>query len=124
MPALSFKKRFIEFVEAWLKTHTLRNKRKRPIKPGDNLILCTGMRTKFYKEIMRVICTFVHPASVTEDNVFINHKIVKDKDAFAKSDGFRDFDDMKSFFKDTHELPWCGELISWGKTDPQEIFCK
>jgi hypothetical protein len=34
-------------------------------------------------------------------------------DEFAQRDGFVDFADMLAWFKATHELPFCGYLITW-----------
>jgi hypothetical protein len=124
MPAYSFMKQFTEPVEKLLKTHTMRNKRKRPTVIGDKLSLYYAQRTKYRRLLLKTTCTFVHDATVTDHDVFINHKIVKNKNEFAVSDGFKDFSAMVQFWKDTHELPWSGELISWGNKDPQEIFCK
>jgi hypothetical protein len=123
MPAYSFKQQFEQAVKTSLKEHTLRNKRKRKTVPGDKLALYVSMRTKFCRLIKRVICTFVYDVRLTTKSITIGGKKVKDLNAFAISDGFKDFKEMIKFWKDTHSLPWNGELISWSNKDPQNIFC-
>lgn len=42
-------------------------------------------------------------------------KRVEDLDAFARADGFKDFEEMRNWFVSTHGLPFIGILIQWHK---------
>jgi hypothetical protein len=53
MPALSFMQMFRPKIESGFKRHTIRAERAIPIKPGDLLVLYTGMRTRSCRFIFR-----------------------------------------------------------------------
>jgi hypothetical protein len=61
---------------------------------------------------------------MTSRGITLGKLKVKKLDEFAQSDGFQDWKSMLKFWKETHSLPWNGELISWGSIDPINIFCK
>lgn len=111
MPSLNFQKQFAPLVESGDKPHTIRAKRKHPIKQGDTLYLYTGLRTKKARRLKVAKCTAVLPISITRDGVEIYPPV--DKEELAKKDGFKSFDEMASWFDKTHGLPFNGDLICW-----------
>ena len=118
MVAYNFQARFAEAVASGRKTQTIRATREgrsRHAKPGDPLQLYTGLRTKAARKLrtpdpicIRSTYCNIHETGVTTGT---NPKI--DLDAFAQNDGFADFADMKAWFRETHGLPFIGQLIVW-----------
>ena len=120
MPAYSFQAQFAPLVESGEKRQTIRAiGKRRHAHPGERLQLYTGMRTKACRKLVTPdpVCTFA-------GSVYICHGIgspavtVEDKgevspDAFARADGFADFDAMLEWFEKTHGLPFVGVLIRW-----------
>lgn len=140
MVAYSFQKRFIGHVLAglepgpWLpgmKRHTLRNPRvgRTPhARPNEPLLLCTGMRTKHYRQLGRAICrlqmpvlllwdgerlgiaraTGAAPRSRVGDLAPVVQELLsapplcgffhETMDEFARTDGFADAEEMAKFF--------------------------
>jgi len=115
MPLLNFQKQFADDVECGKKNQTIRKTRKRPIKAGDNLYLYTGLRTKKARELKETICKTVEDIIITEDKDIIisGEPLNGGFDHFAQLDGFKDYNDMLSWFNNTHGLPFTGQLIRW-----------
>lgn len=116
MPQLNFKKRFAEAVKVGEKFQTVRPVRpKDPIKPGDNLILSTGMRTAFYKLLRETVCTHTAEVVIREHSMEIDRAplSVEDAEDIAHADGFRDFAQFAAFFREMYGLPFAGVLIQW-----------
>lgn len=116
MPAYSFKERFVPLIKAGTKRQTIRAKRKRPAKPGDQVYLYYGMRTKWCTKIGEGVCRAVDNITIKRNGlVFVNNKLLKnwDKEILAKADGFKDFAEMLSWWKQTHALPFNGDIIYW-----------
>jgi uncharacterized protein YqfB (UPF0267 family) len=107
MVAYSFQKRFAEPILAGTKSQTIRADRKRHARPGEELQLYTGMRTKHCRLIARVQCIGIRP--ITLD-------LAEDMpDAFAHRDGFADWEDMRAFWRQFHPgvETFTGVLILW-----------
>lgn len=96
MPALNFKKQFIEPIESGDKIHTIRAKRQdgRDPRPGQTLFLYFGQRTKHCQKLAEKPCKRVrdiklqltaNTMTVTIDGERLNpaHKFL-----FARADGF------------------------------------
>lgn len=122
MPALSFNKKFVPHILNGTKKQTIRKFRKKPINVGNRLFLYTGMRTKQCKKIGEASCVAVYVASITRKGIqlsTIHHPKKKWKvdekslDAFARSDGFSDWEEMHRWWGLTHDLPFKGNLIMW-----------
>ena len=129
MPALNFKRQFVAHIRSRRKRHTIRAKRKRPIKPGETLYLYTGMRTKQCEKIIEpVTCAKVDDIRIelrpAQGNGALTrglqfpHVIVEgidlsedEKDRLAYADGFDSFADMMKFWDG--RLPFNGDLIHW-----------
>jgi hypothetical protein len=135
--AYSFQPRFVAPILDGRKTHTLRAGRRRHAAIGETMQLYTGMRTTSCRKIGEAICdriyavqlmfdhrtpiVFYHPLPIARGAYLRDHeRPVVDKpdpDAFARSDGFTDFADMREFWFQTHDLrhgaEWHGFLIGW-----------
>ena len=123
MPALNFKREFAPLVEAGTKTQTVRQKRKRPIKRGDRLYLYTGMRTKRCRKLREAECWGVFPISIyPSGETFVNHRQLLGAELceFFKRDGFETHVADINWFRDTHGLPFHGDLIVWTTAQPDQ----
>jgi hypothetical protein len=128
MPAFSFKKQFVEPIQAGTKHHTIRGERvdgRVPAKVGDQLSLFCGMRTKGCFRILpgTVPCTKVELITIedagrsSEDHftkrVCIDGNPLDRSECqrLAQSDGFPDFGRMMMFWEG--RLPFKGYIIHW-----------
>lgn len=135
MVAYSFKARFAAPILAGTKRQTIRADRKRHARPGEELQLYTGMRTKHCKLVGRAIVSKVIPVTlqfvdrivgragvegVTWHNpgnpVFCSPLWPKEMNQFARDDGFENWRDMKTFWAEAHPGVdvFEGVLIQWG----------
>jgi hypothetical protein len=123
MVAYSFQRRFVASIRVGLglsqHVHTLeplpRPKRqtiravgkKRHARPGENVQLYHGLRTKAAFQIGTGICTRVRPiiiriGELAQHKIVVEGDPVGDLDGFAQSDGFKGWEDMREFWADTH----------------------
>lgn len=130
MVAYSFKRRFIAPILAGTKRQTIRAERKRHARPGEELQLFTGMRTKQCRLLGRATCLTVQPI-----RMFIKARCVESEgdtiscrlgtDTFACADGFKTRDELAAFWADNHPGidPFSGVLITWGtlRREPGEV---
>lgn len=116
MVAYNFADRFAGAVESGEKTRTIRKARagkSRHARPGEIVQLYTGMRTADCRKLGEGLCTLSTYCAIREDGITLgNHPPVRELD-FAQADGFRDFEDMKAWFRDHYGLPFIGQLICW-----------
>lgn len=117
MTVLMFKKRFVAPIQAGIKRQTIRPKRKRPIKTGEALSL-RYWEDKAYRspqiEFGTGVALGTIDITVLESGIVLGDgstAVVTDIDAFARSDGFANWADMKEFF--TYGMPFSGDLIQW-----------
>jgi len=114
MVAYNFQTQFAPDVEAGRKRQTIRSDgKRRHAQPGEMVQLYTGMRTKACRQLGTGVCTASDGCEIREDAVLVGDIAPRDLDGFARADGFRDFDHMKQWFRDTHGLPFTGRLIAW-----------
>jgi hypothetical protein len=117
MPALNFQKQFAPLVKSGKKNQTIRALRKdgKLFKEGDVLYLFTGMRTSNCKRLKTVVCKEVFSIRITRTgSMYFKPGISEgDYDTMATSDGFKDNQEMIEWFKNTHGLPFKGQLIKW-----------
>ena len=123
MPALSFLPRFAPLVERGDKCQTIRPVRKRPIVPGDRLVLYAGMRTKACCRIGEAVCHTARPVFIQKALWPPDGRIVEvggvllfdwEVTPFARKDGFENADEFFAFFERHYGLPFHGVLIEWG----------
>ena len=121
MPAFNFKPEFAEAVERGEKRQTIRAERRDfrlPCKPGDRLMLYTGMRTPACRKLAEAICTSTSTVQLDADHLIINGMIAGDgkREKVARADGFETFQAMRDWFEQTHGLPFDGWLIKWSRS--------
>lgn len=110
-----FKPQFAPLVEAGTKCQTVRPTPKRMPKAGDRISLrmWTG---KPYRSKQRVLrestISEVSMVDITETGIAVNGH-ADPCDDFARADGFRDFFELRDWFKATHGLPFEGVVIKW-----------
>lgn len=118
MPALNFQKQFADKVRTGEKLQTIRKPRANPIREGDTLYLYTGMRTKNCEKLGEGVCYGVKDVEILENGVMIINGMFLNKslrNEIANRDGFDTYTDMWLWFKNTHGLPFKGQLILWDK---------
>lgn len=123
MVAYSFRKQFAEPILAGTKGGTIRADRKRHARPGEELQLYTGMRTKQCRLITRQTCLDAHPVAFNfpVDAVLLTihrHPLKRFDllDVFARFDGFPDWAALKAFWSEEHGAdlkPFAGVHIRW-----------
>ena len=123
MVAYSFKARFVGAILEGSKVGTIRAEgRRRHAIPGEELQLYTGMRTRSCRLIARATCSSVdhirldfgsrgEPVRLNGDAWFRREG---ELDAFARGDGFRDWEDLRAFWAEAHGQPtFSGVWIRW-----------
>lgn len=127
MVAYSFQKQFAVPILERTKGGTIRADRKRHARPGEELQLYTGMRTRHCRLIGRETCLAVTPIRLylKGDRVVIGEALLapprivvvltRALDAFARFDGFPDWDALRRFWNETHDAPvvFGGQHIRW-----------
>ena len=114
MIAYNFQAQFAPDVESGKKRQTIRaDGRRRHAKEGDALQLYTGMRQPGCRKLRDAVCTKSTYCVIREDGITLGNHPRMNVDDFARADGFRDFEHLKQWFRDTHGLPFYGTLIMW-----------
>lgn len=118
MPAYNFKYRFARKVESGKKLHTIRARRKDGNRPqvGAPFYGYEGMRTKKCRRLVASRITGVQAVRIEpEGGIYIDGRRlpVMEADRFAVADGFTSVTELFEFFRDTHGLPFEGDLIHW-----------
>jgi hypothetical protein len=115
MPSFNFKKQFAGLVEEGVKTQTIRQMRKRPIRVGDDLYLFTGLRTSKCRKLMTTIATEVIAISIDQDEVVLGCDPLRRDQVYelARADGFESVSEFKDFFRSHYGFPFFGQLIKW-----------
>jgi len=116
MALLNFQKQFAPDVESGKKKQTIRSPRKHPIKEGETLYLYTGLRTKQARKLGEVECNTVYDIKIAAWGFQMDPytlTVLEDLDNIARADGFKDWEEMVTWFEKTHGLPFIGTLITW-----------
>lgn len=113
MPALNFSPQFADLVKTGRKLQTVRKPRKRPIRIGETVSLYTGQRTKECRRLGKGIVYWIGWIKISEDVLLLDGFRQEDPDRFARHDGFKDFSEMKDWFRERYGLPFTGEVIHW-----------
>ena len=114
MVAYNFQAQFAPAVESGQKRQTIRAEgKRRHAQAGDPVQLYTGQRSTACRLLARGVCTVSTYVAIREDGITLGNHDRVDIDEFARADGFRDFEHMKSWFRETHGLPFVGRLIKW-----------
>lgn len=123
MPLIHFQERFASAVASGAKRQTIRKERKRPIEPGDRLILGTWEGKPYRSKVRRLReaeCSQVEPVRIgygryCDEAIIVSgrHLTSDECDEFAEADGFTCLSVMLAWFGKTHGLPFRGVLIQW-----------
>jgi hypothetical protein len=143
MVAYSFKRRFVDPIRVGLSSVSLsfnakpkrqtiraeRNGKHRHARPGDEVQLYCGLRTKGCFLIGRARCLDVQPVRMSfgerragglawsfVDEIAVGGKKLHALEQFARDDGFLNLEEMTAFWKAEHDpLPpiWSGVIIYW-----------
>lgn len=114
MVAYNFQAQFASDVESGKKRQTIRaGGKRRHARVGDDIQLYTGQRTTACRKLGDGVCTRSTYCAIREDGVTTGTMPPTDIDEFARADGFRNFDHMKQWSRETHGLPFVGRLIQW-----------
>lgn len=104
------------------KRQTIRADRARHARPGEELQLYCGMRTKGCFLIGRARCVRVAPVSLSFLHNMEFAKVKgstyarswKDRDRFAQNDGFRNWEEMREFWRVENDADaFEGVIIKW-----------
>jgi hypothetical protein len=132
MPALNFQPQFVPFVEDESKLHSIRAKRKRPWKVGDNIYLYTGLRHKGARLIRQAICVKVERITMqwarpvvpgAKAGTAVRRLIVvvdgeelspDECESLARRDGFEDWPSFVTYW--FSRIPFHGEIIHWSRS--------
>jgi len=114
-----FRNRYEQQIIAGTKRQTIRpipkDDRYRP-KRGDT-IDCRLWTGKPYRSKQRSIAsgTIINVVEIAihDRGVMLENRIPLDLDSFARADGFKDWEDMRSTFAEMHGLPFQGLMIQW-----------
>lgn len=119
MPAYSFQKQFVSFVESGEKTHTIRGKRKNRPQPGQTFYAYYAMRTKQCRKLLQSTITKVLDIIIDEDIHGARYITVEgctlspdECETLARRYGFEDFTTMMLFWPE-ERLPFEGDIIHW-----------
>jgi hypothetical protein len=121
MVAYSFQRRFAEAILDGRKGGTMRADRRRHARPGEELQLYVGMRTKQCRLIARKTCLTIEPVILDFVAPYVawpgvDRVIIRcaDLDTFAVFDGFQSWTDLTAFWATIHRLrKWHGWHIRW-----------
>ena len=133
MVAYSFKARFAAPILAGTKAQTIRAERagrSRHARPGEQLHLFTGMRTKACRRLATPTCIAVTPIRMVFSGpkacelIAIDgiHLVPSSMARFARADGFETIADMAAFWAAEHPgiEEFRGVLIRWQPLDPAD----
>lgn len=118
MTTLMFQERFAPLVTSGTKRQTIRPRRKKPIKVGDQLSL-RKWSGKAYRSpqvvLLDAVCTRTANVEIGEWEILIDGQVLRpdQKQSLAQADGFKDAAEMITWFAATHDLPFVGTLIVW-----------
>lgn len=123
MPTMNFKKNFVQLILDGKKAHTLRFS-KRPVRKGQLLYCQTGSRFKPSRFAV-LPAMRVRFAILTRDMIEVWNEdgksfTVPPRDAFARADGFLNWEEMNDWFDSTYGCdrgPMEGHLIQWAKAE-------
>ncbi|MHA6684447.1 hypothetical protein [Mesorhizobium sp. A556] len=116
MAALNFSPEFAGPVERREKRQTIRQTRR--AKVGNRIQLYTGQRTKDCRKLVEVdpICTFVGYVAIRPESLTVSdvRQHPRDRDEFARLDGFKDYAAMVAWFQARYgQQSFIGYLHRW-----------
>jgi hypothetical protein len=117
MVAINFSPQFADAVAAGTKVQTIRQSAR--AKAGQALQLYTGQRTKDCRKLADATCIDCTYVGLTERGVTLGDvsRFPRDRDEFAKADGFEDYAAMWRWFSERYSTnSFTGYVIRWRPT--------
>jgi hypothetical protein len=116
MVAFNFQKQFAEPIQRREKKQTIRQTRRANV--GDHIQLYTGMRTKQCRKLVDAdpVCVCVDYVAIRPEYLTVGdvRKHPRDRDEFARLDGFKDYADMVAWFQNRYgQQSFIGYLHRW-----------
>lgn len=123
MPAYNFKYRFADLIRQGKKRQTIRKERRDKWIPrvGMTVSCFINMRTRFCERLGDFKIKAVYKIEINPDNLFtvtltdknntLRYIKKRDRNKFARADGFDNYAEFLDFFK--YRLPFKGVLIQW-----------
>lgn len=116
MVAFNFQSQFADPIQQREKKQTIRQSKR--AKVGDRIQLYTGMRTKQCRKLVETdpVCVCVDYVAIRPDYLTVGdvRKHPRDRDEFARLDGFKDYADMVAWFENRYGQPsFVGYLHRW-----------
>jgi len=121
MVAFNFKKQFADDVETGRKFSTIREKIR--CKPGDNVQLYTGMRTKNCRKLREDVCTGAGSILINRNKAGAPYWSIREiwgdlelgwnGLCLHEIEGFKNVEDFVRFFEDQYGLPFSGYIYQW-----------
>lgn len=120
---LMFQPQFEPMIVSGRKVHTIRPKRKVPLRPGQPLSLrvWTGKPYRSpQREFLSAKVWRVGVIGISVDGIALNGSLLAYDQAYqiAYHDGFESVKELRRWFMDNHELPFEGEIIYWKRKQP------
>ena len=120
MTAISFSV-FKDKIISGKKRQTIRKVRKNPIREGMDLELYWWQRSPNNEFLGKTTCLKVTEITIHRNHIdYLDSRGYKSRISsvygllnFALNDGFSNWDELVTFFVDTHGLPFTGSLIEW-----------
>jgi len=118
MPAYNFQPRFVDAIKSGFKRSTIRATRLdgRVPRPGQELQLYTGMRTKNCQRLRLVKCARVSKLTISVAlAIRLNGRLLNgvEEEHLVKQDGFTSTEDFFLWFKEYHGFPFQGHVVEW-----------
>lgn len=115
---LMFQPQFEPMIVSGRKVHTIRPKRKVPLRPGQPLSLRVWTSKPYrspQREFHASTVKKVSPIVVTHLTALLDgvQLVGEEREGLAYHDGFESWQKMADWFASTHGLPFTGELIYW-----------
>lgn len=121
---LMFQPQFEPMIVSGRKVHTIRPKRKVPLRPGQPLSLrvWTGIPYRSpQREFMRALVKKVETIVIDFHNCMHVGGValtLVEQNRLAWQDGFETYADLLCWFINNHQLPFRGEIIYWKRKQP------
>jgi hypothetical protein len=119
MPALNFKRQFVEAIKSGAKFRTCRRiTSTRRFKAGDELALYTGQRTAQCELIGRAICVAVRRVLIRRESIVIYDPLESMGSLLdiARSEGCESWKHFVETIDEIYGLPFNGQMIEWQLT--------
>lgn len=116
MPQLFYQARFARLLVEGVKPHTIRSKRRRPFRAGDNLYHYVELGPHSRDHLLDNKCTKVQEIWIhNKGGVIVDGKALTpaEVEELAKRDGFKSVEEFLEFFVPPERQVFEGQVIWW-----------